>query len=1291
MLTPRTLRRTSGLRYVLFLLFFFVNALCCAQKLLETTTISVADGLASPAVRHVMQDSYGLLWIATANGLQKYDGYRFQTFKPVSGNASSISQADTWSVLEDREHNLWISHANGVSKFDRQTNTFRNYNFNRIFNFEAGASALVFKLFLDSSGRLWAGTRNVELVLYDPAQDTWKYATYDIPGLDPRVPHAALTLGITEDSAGGIWAASTAYGLLYCPKGASAFKQVAPEKLKPIFVSSDVNSITDLHVDKDDVLWITTRTGVYKYFPASEEIKAIKEYNEASGELYTFLNRMVADPDGNIWIVNNFRGLLKFKGNTDEFEEISIAGKLKVTGYGWNITLTSLAVDRSGIFWVSSLEGGLLKYDPVNKPFSVLSHNPGDAASLGTNAVFGAAASNVKPGVVYIGTRGHGLNIYDPARRGFKSVKFKAKDDRYGGSVRGLAEDAAGNIWLGTWGEGMIKLDRDFNEVARYKSEPSAFSTISGNLVRVIRPWKDGLLWVGTDDGLNLFNSATGIFERILSKDMRPYPQVVTKTLNQLLAGDGKIAVIDRVGNMEDRIQPFEIREEGSYIVVVSGEADYRSPADLGWLMNAKGDTLWMFPAFDSTRSAGGAAKNRMIVKTVKLTPGSYVLRYRSDDSHAYNDWNEPPPDQVDLYGIALLKPANTEQLHLIENGIVPDEKEMLVVGSSISDIEVTNRYVWVSAANAGLSRIDPVLRTVENFVHSDDPASVSSNTIHDVFEDREGVIWLATDEGICRFDEATKTFTQYDEDDGLPTNLTTCIQEGDNGEMWIATQNGISQMVRNERIGKVTFINYNSTDGLGGDVFLQLASTRGSDGAFYFGGDHGVTTFRSVTANQTPPAVVFSNLFVSNRSVLEAGAQSFLNGSLLDASQITLPFDQNNLSFEFAALHYANPRKNQYAHMLKGYDQDWIYDNRTFASYTNLDPGEYDFMVRASNAYGIWNEEGKSIHITILPPWWRTWWAYVSYVLLFGVTIYIGDKAIRNNIKQRERERSRDKELKQAKEIEKAYAHLKETQAQLVQSEKMASLGELTAGIAHEIQNPLNFVNNFSEINRELIDEMNQELASGNLDEVKAIAQNIAENEAKINFHGRRADAIVKGMLQHSRSSSGMKEPTDVNAIADEYLRLAYHGLRAKDKTFNATMKTDFDPGVGKVHAVPQDIGRVVLNLITNAFYVVTEKKAQMNGKAAEGDTYEPTVTVSTKRMGSHVEIRVTDNGSGIPPAVLEKIFQPFFTTKPSGQGTGLGLSMSYDIITKGHGGELKVETHVGRGTTFIIALPDQ
>lgn len=275
------------------------------------------------------------------------------------------------------------------------------------------------------------------------------------------------------------------------------------------------------------------------------------------------------------------------------------------------------------------------------------------------------------------------------------------------------------------------------------------------------------------------------------------------------------------------------------------------------------------------------------------------------------------------------------------------------------------------------------------------------------------------------------------------------------------------------------------------------------------------------------------------------------------------------------------------------------------------------------------------------------------------------------------------DEVNKQTSELRNTLDNLKATQSQLIQSEKMASLGELTAGIAHEIQNPLNFVNNFAEVNTDLVDELKEEISAGKLDEANRIAEDLRENNQKIAFHGKRAESIVKGMLQHSRTSSGKKELTDINSLADEFLRLSYHGLRAKDKSFNAAMETNFDYTINKVEIIPQDLGRVLLNLFNNAFYSVNEKKKMRNG------LYEPKVSVSTEKRNDKIEIVVKDNGNGIPQKIMDKIYQPFFTTKPTGEGTGLGLSLSYDIITKGHNGELTVETKEGEFAIFKIILP--
>lgn len=412
------------------------------------------------------------------------------------------------------------------------------------------------------------------------------------------------------------------------------------------------------------------------------------------------------------------------------------------------------------------------------------------------------------------------------------------------------------------------------------------------------------------------------------------------------------------------------------------------------------------------------------------------------------------------------------------------------------------------------------------------------------------------------------------------------------------------------------------------------------------------------------------------------------LISSTAEESTVELPFKGNAIRFAFVAPFFIKENQIQYQTYLEGLDEGWSeWSGNVSREFSNLPYGTYTFRVKASNTFGIISNE-LAYTFVILPPWYATWWAFVLYFFAFGLIVYGVVKFQTGRVLAREKAKTQERELVQAKEIEKAYKELKATQAQLIQSEKMASLGELTAGIAHEIQNPLNFVNNFADLNEELIDELQEEIEKGNLAEIKEIAKTIKENEAKIKQHGRRADLIVKGMLQHSRANSGERNEIDLNSLAEEFLKLSYHGLRAKDKTFNADFNLDLDPTIPKIKVVEQDIGRVVLNLINNAFYAINSR-AKSNGF----DGYKPMVSVHSRliQLGdqpSGIELSIEDNGGGIPKAIKNKIFQPFFTTKPTGSGTGLGLSLSYDII-KAHGGDLRVKSKEGEGTEMIIFLP--
>jgi signal transduction histidine kinase/streptogramin lyase len=600
----------------------------------------------------------------------------------------------------------------------------------------------------------------------------------------------------------------------------------------------------------------------------------------------------------------------------------------------------------------------------------------------------------------------------------------------------------------------------------------------------------------------------------------------------------------------------------------------------------------------------------------------------------------------------------------------------------------------------------------------------LSQNYINAITEDNDSNLWIGTDGGLSIF--SNKSFINYGKADGLvDIDISDIIRDDYNNKFWLSCGGSERFTVVNQDLIKSKTLlveNYSTAEG------FPIPSGRSfmvdDDGiAWLITNDNGLFRFDYPALKEKSKAfpVHLNNIRINGESAVWSQLnEKYAKDSLIARTEMSsrfglqktaqelrklretfasvrydslvpydfiplglkLPYAANSLSFEFSATDPFLAKSTKYQYFLEGFDKAWSpLDKNNIANYGNLNEGDYTLKIKALNPYGLWSE--TSYTFTVLPPWYRTWWAYGIYGLLLIILLRRVHTYQKQRTVKKEREKAQKRELEQAKEIEKAYNELKATQEQLIQSEKMASLGELTAGIAHEIQNPLNFVNNFSEVSSELIDEMKEELDNGDIEEAKSISDDIKQNLEKITYHGKRADSIVKGMLQHSRNNSGEKELVDLNKLTDEYMRLAYHGLRAKDKSFNATLETDFDTSIGEVEIVPQDLGRVILNLFTNAFYVVDEKK-----KATNDSNYKPTVSVITKKDKDSVIIKVKDNGSGISKSAIKKIFEPFFTTKPTGKGTGLGLSMSYDII-KAHGGTLEVKTKEDEFTTFTIKLP--
>ncbi|MEO7446261.1 MAG: two-component regulator propeller domain-containing protein [Ferruginibacter sp.] len=1085
--------------------------------------------------------------------------------------------------------------------------------------------------------------------------------------------------------------------------------------------------IVALYKDHNGHLWIGSSEGLFRY--DGDHIQSFVPGSSTDPPIIG----ITEDIKGNIWFIRGSNlGMINIHAGS-----ISYSDKI-----GYTIRcLNKMVTDAKGNIWVYNLRDKAVSViNPVTQTFK----NIDGKKWLSDSSIF---QNNPVPNDlqiqedddknIWITTLAGGVDIID-ATAG--KIKYLRKSNGLGSdSVTAITKDNTGKIWVG-FATGVDAIDLKNQTITHYNKEQGFVSFFTTWLYFDDK----GYLWRGCFTGIDLvdirnhrarqINESSGLNSGgasaiVQDKNNRTWISSITG-LNMIDQNGETVSPLATttqiICSLEDSLHNLWIGTQAGVLIV-----------------NPQRDKMHLLD------KSGGLSDN--FVQSFWKKDGNIIIA----TDGGYNI--------IDPVNKTLTKAGKAQ-------GLLHD-----TIYAALHD---ASGNLWLTGPGKGISLLDPSKKVMR---YTDAARGLSDNTIMDLKQDKNGLIWLATNnDGINVINPADGTVKYLNNQPGLSGKSIRILHEDTYGRMWIGTNKGI--YVADTKHGTLTSIT--TKEGLSSNTILSLLPYNGSilagtknkitiikapapadsasdwkisilqksegiikqnnswstdaithDGKYLYG-DKGITII-----NQITPESDLAKTSITGMSIL--GQPQFFNGSYSDTlypakpefkwdnvsgpynlpGNLSIPNTQNYLQFQFKQEGLIRADTILYSYFLEGIDKSWSTPaGKPFTeNYLNLPPGKYTLNVNSKGSGGKWGKPA-AFSFTITPPWYKTWWAYTLFALiligLLRAYIVFRSRRLKNENKiLEEKVKHRTQQLQQSLE------DLKSTQSQLVQSEKMASLGELTAGIAHEIQNPLNFVNNFSEVNNELIEELKNQNATLKSEEREGILDDIFLNNEKINFHGKRADAIVKGMLQHSRSSSGVKEPTDINALCDEYLRLSYHGLRAKDKSFNATIKTDFDEtlsadeaGIGNINIIPQDIGRVILNLLTNAFYAVDEKKK------SGIENYEPTVTISTSRypfvglvpslpiaIGTEragvgleglgeVRIKVTDNGNGIPQKVLDKIFQPFFTTKPTGQGTGLGLSLSYDIV-KAHGGELKVETlsaeaaaQTGKqneGTTFIIQLP--
>lgn len=1143
------------------------------------------------------------------------------------------------------------------------------------------------------------------------AQPTYSFEHLQVPGGGEE---NGVT-SIAQDSLGFLWMGTWAGLHRYDGYAFTAYTNDPTDS-----TSLAANWVECLYIDREGTLWVGTYGGgLNRFDPETETFTRFQhDPDDPTSLSRDSVTVILEDHTATLW-VGTMGGLNRFDRETETFTHYRHDPE-NPTSLG-NDQVRALFEDRRGTLWV------------------------------GTNSPFGSERDNPGPG---------GLNQFDRQTETFTRYLHDPDDPQslMSNHVMSLYEDSRGTLWVGTMGNVLHAMDRDAGTFERLAYDPDTPGTLgrpantsllpscyAANCggITLIDEDNDGTLWIGafqgTEGGIYRYDPETGVVNHHELDPENPSSQSTDWVWATLESRDGT-RWISLLGSgllkAQSRNSPFEHHTLSSaeglnwttvlhvgpsgrlwvgvggglatFLRLDRGTSPYRTVftrdhPDVAFaaITHARDGTLWI-GTYEGTRTARHGGLYRLDPDTGSRSPvlvdstrsgtrlGPVMAIHEDDDGTLWlgTRWS----------GLFQFDPSTA----VVNNHFAHDPDDP----TSLSHDNVTTLYeapsepgvLWIGTEGGGLNRFDPATETFTRYLPDpDDPTSLSGSYVTSLYEDARGHLWVGTRRsGLNRFDRETETFARFNQyNSGLPDDHVACVLGDDRGYLWLHTDRKLTRLNPTAE----RFYTYGPEHGVQAAPFVAGACDRDEAGALVFGGVNGFVTFDPDavhTERPAPPVVVTG--FLLARQPVDPDPKGPLGAPLHEAEEIRLAHDQHTFSFEFAALDYRDPGANQYAYRLEGYDANWREAGTLRqAHYARVPPGEYVFRVKAAGSDGVWNEQGASIAVTVLPPWWRTTWAYGLYGLLLVGGIFAVDRFQRRRLIRREREKARERELEQekahARELEAAYRRLQEahedlqrTQQQLVQQEKMASLGQLTAGIAHEIKNPLNFINNFAEVNEELAAELRETLTETN-GEIELILSDLEQNAAQIAKHGRRADGIVRSMMQHARGGPGEREAVELNALVGEYVDLAYHGKRASTPDFNVEIECDLGTEVGEVEAVPQELGRVILNLVGNAFDAVHEVASTGGSTLREG--YTPTVRITTRRTGDQVELRVADNGPGIDNDSREKIFEPFFTTKPTGSGTGLGLSLSYDIVTQGHGGSISVESSDGDGTTFLVILP--
>lgn len=1056
-------------------------------------------------------------------------------------------------------------------------------------------------------------------------------------------------------------------------------------------------TVWDMMEDSDGRLWVGSNAGVV----VSE--KPLGDYNvgedieftqEVQGKQLVNVavnhNRMAAGKD-DVWIGTEGLGLVRYSFTDDgAFQADTLSTSAE--GAGGEQLIRSLVVRSDESVWVSLGGGEILKF--VDNKIS---------ETLRTGTQRSISTLYESPDGTLWGGESDG-SVWRLNETG-NNTEFIYINTTSNSTIPDIRSNSDGTLWVSTEGSGILKIDPvKSEEIDAYTRS----NGLLGDIVFNVFEDRESNIWIAQSGGVSKLRYNYKAFLNLTASSIEgEKPVLPSPSVNSVLPSSSQNSPCSIwAGTSEGGVACINNEFNSEYIQ----QEDGLTGNWVNGLINDQSGRIWIGSSrglnsisFEDSPPLEDASDSREI-----SVFGSRALlsTYPSESILAAKKLMIREQSQTDTEIESIWFPAYQSVYAVVNDRLFKLDSTTGLPTAIFHAVAFDGEgYLWVGSRDSGIYRSTEPF-TLETLIRNENEErpnilferwwstenGAPSNQIENMIW-HSGSMWVGMQSGLAVLEGGTRDIKHLitTRDGLLANNAISFDLSPATGNLWVGTNQGLAEI--NPETGSV-LKTVTRLDGLVDNEVWFYGSVKFSpDGILYFGTAKGISLYNSEAnkINTVPPKL-----------------------TLTDFRANEIQGEHNEFIFEYAALSFGNEREVRYQTRLLGFNEEWS-DKKsdTRVNYTNLSalflPKEYQFEVRAVNESGVESAEILSEKFKVSPPFYLNWWAFLIYFIFISATIFVVDRIQRAKLIKKEREAAhlRETELKakkaeaeaktlqaendlkaaeleKARELEKAYHELKSTQKRLIQAEKMASLGRLSTGIAHEIKNPLNFINNFSEVSRELVDELKLAIQNNDEDEIEYILENLSFNTQKIDEHGKRADSIVRSMMQHSRGGQGDFEEVDLNKLIKEYTDLAYHGKKSQINNLDVLVHTQLDSAVNNVSVIPQKIGQVLQNIVENAIDSVWEHSKDKNG------TYKPEIVVRSQRSNGHVEVKVSDNGPGIPEHIKEKIFEPFFTTKPTGEGTGLGLSLSYDFITQIHNGKLEVGDSEMGGASFTITLPE-